>query len=75
MSRLPTVIDRMPLDHRKPTAGPLLEPDEVIAQSLNAVPYQWWRAHKNVPPLDETSEPVRAVLDGLRLAGYKIEPR
>lgn len=75
MTDLPLSIDRMPLQSRKPRAGPLLEPDEVIAHSLNAIPWKWWRSHKNEPPLSETSEPVRAVLNGLRLAGYKIVVR
>lgn len=71
---LPKSVDRMPPEARKPRAGPLLDPDEVIANSLNSVPFKWWRDRKNVPPLSETSEPVRAVLQGLRLAGYKIVP-
>lgn len=71
---LPRSIDRMPPEHRKPRAGPLLDPDEVIAHSLNGVPFEWWRSHKNVPPLSETSLPVLAVLQGLRLAGYDIVP-
>jgi hypothetical protein len=74
MTNLPSSHDRMPIESRKPRAGPLLDPDEVIAFSLNGVPYKWWRTHKNEPPLSETSEPVRAVKEGLRLAGYKIVP-
>lgn len=65
---IPTRIDRMPPDHRKPRCGPLLDPDEVIAHSLNAVPTEWWR-HM---PLSADSLPVKAVMDGLRLAGYEI---
>lgn len=68
---LPTIVDRMPLDARKPKAGPLLEPGEVIALSLNAIPHEWWKRL----PLSETSEPVLTVLDGLKRAGWKIEPR
>lgn len=71
---LPRSVDRMPVEARKPRAGPLLDPDEVICASLNAIPFKWWRSHKNEPPLSETSEPVRAVREGLRLAGYKIVP-
>ena len=71
---LPRSIDRMPVEHRKPRVGPLLDPDEVIAHSLNSVPFKWWRSHRNEPPLSETSIPVTAVLQGLRLAGYKIVP-
>jgi hypothetical protein len=72
---LPTSIDRMPLSSRKPRAGPLLDPEEAVMHSLNFIPYKWWRTHKNEPPLSVTSEPVRAVIDGLRMAGYKIVPR
>jgi hypothetical protein len=68
----PHSIDRMPPEHRKPRAGPILDPDEVIASSLNSVSYEWWKTHKNTPPLSETSEPVLRVIEGLRLAGYKI---
>jgi len=69
---LPTRIDRMPRAARKDEAR--LEAARVIACALNSVPYQWWRAHKGTPPLSETSEPVRAVLAGLRYAGLKIVP-
>lgn len=59
---------------RKPRAGPLLDPDEAIAWSLNSLDYKWWRSRKSDPLLSETSPPVRAVIDGLRLSGYKIVP-
>jgi len=72
---LPTIKDRMPIEMREPSASPKLLPDEVIAMSLNSVPFKWWRTRKNEPPLSEHSEPVRAVIEGLRMAGYKIEPR
>ena len=72
MTDIPASIDRMPVESRKPRAGPLLDPDEVIMTALNGVPYKWWRTHKNEPPLSETSEPVRAVLQGLKFAGYEI---
>jgi hypothetical protein len=71
MSQLPPSIDRMPIEQRKPRAGPLLDPDEVIACSLNGITHEWWR-HM---PLSASSIPVREVLNGLRLAGYKIEPK
>ena len=61
VSKLPSSVDRMPVALRDKRAGPMLDPDEVVAQSLNAVTYVWWRAHKNSPPVDETSvtgEPV-----------------
>lgn len=67
---LPSIVDRMPVSSRKPRAGPLLDPDEVIAMALNGIPYEWWK-HM---PLSESSQPVREILNGLRLAGYKIEP-
>ena len=73
-STLPVSVDLMPLQHRKPRAGPLLDPDEVIAHSLNSVPFKWWRTHKGEPPLSPTSIPVTAVREGLRLAGYEIKP-
>jgi hypothetical protein len=69
-STLPVSIDRMPLEARKPRAGPLLDPDEVIACALSMVPYRW-----SGRLLSESSIPVRAVLDGLHQAGYKIVPR
>lgn len=71
---LPKSVDRMPPEARKPRAGPLLDPEEVVCTSLNGVSYRWWRIHKNEPPLSVTSEPVRAVMQGFRLAGYKIVP-
>ncbi len=74
MSKFPEAVDRMPIEARKPRAGPLLDPDEVIAMSLNGVPFKWWREHKNEPPLSHDSEPVRTVMQGLRLAGWKIVP-
>lgn len=73
-SPLPASVDRMPLDLRDKRAGPMLDVEEVICASLNGVPFKWWRDHKNVPPLSETSQPVRDVINGLRLAGYSIVP-
>lgn len=73
-TKLPTRTDRMPLQSRKPRAGPLLEVREAIATSLNGVSWKWWRDHPKQPPLSETSEPVIAVEQGLRFAGYKIVP-
>jgi hypothetical protein len=67
---LPTIIDRMPLQSRKPRAGPLLEPDEVIACALSMVPYRW-----SGRMLSENSLPVRAVLQALEMAGYEIVVR
>lgn len=65
---LPASIDRMPIAHRKPRAGPLLDADEAIAIALNGVPYEFWK-HM---PLSPSSQPVREVINGLRLAGYDI---
>lgn len=65
---LPTIVDRMPVSSRKPRAGPLLDPDEVIACALNGVPYEFWKKM----PVKPSSEPVREVLNALRLAGYEI---
>lgn len=69
MSELPTRTDRMPVGMRKPRSGPLLDPDEVIANCLNySMAFDW------SPPVKPNSTPVKAVLDGLRMAGYKIVP-
>lgn len=70
MSHLPTRVDRMPIEMRKPRAGPLVEIDEAIALSLNGIPYEWWKRL----PISENSDVVKAVRDGIRMAGYKIEP-
>ena len=68
-TKLPSRIDRMPLPLRKPRAGPLLDPDEVIACALNyAMQFEFWKREINCG-----SQVVRAVVDGLRMAGYKIE--
>jgi hypothetical protein len=66
---LPRSVDRMPPEHREPRCGPLLDPDEVVMVSLNAVPHlpERW-------PFDLDSAHVRAVIDGFRLAGYVIVP-
>lgn len=66
MSVIPDRVDRMP----PPEAN--LDPAHLIAFALNSVPYEWWRAHRNEPPLSETSQPVKAVLEVLRLEGYEI---
>lgn len=70
MTDLPVSIDLMPLEARKPRAGPLLDPDEVIAAALSMVPYRW-----SGRLLSTESLPVRAVQDALHKAGYKIVPR
>jgi hypothetical protein len=66
----PLSIDQAAIDARKPRAGPLLEPAEVIAATLTTV--EWRPPKKMIEPDDPV---VRLVLEGLRLAGWKIEPR
>lgn len=68
---IPASTDRMPTDARKPRAGPLLEPAEAIAVALSMVPDR--RTQSGL--LTEKSPLVKAVVDGLHLAGYKIVPR
>ncbi len=70
MTEIVKSIDRMPLESRKPRAGPLLDPDEVIACALNyAMQFEFWKREIN-----ETSQVVHAVLQALKAEGYKIEP-
>jgi hypothetical protein len=64
------VIDHLAMVLRKPTASPLLEPAEAIAVALSMIPYKW-----SGRILSDDSLPVRAVLQALDHAGYKIEPR
>jgi hypothetical protein len=66
MTAIPHSVDLMP----PPEAN--LEVAHLIAFALNSVPYEWWRAHRNEPPLSETSQPVKAVQEVLELAGYEI---
>jgi hypothetical protein len=67
---IPTIKDRMPLQSRKPRAGPLLDPDEVIACALNyAMQFEFWKQEIN-----ENSQVVQAVLEALKSEGYKIVP-
>jgi hypothetical protein len=63
------VIDHLALQMRKPTAGPLLEPDEVIACGLSMV------LDGPIQHLSPKGRLVRMVLLALKLAGYKIVPR
>lgn len=66
----PLLIDQIaPLLLRKPRAGPLLDPNEVIACALNSIPYEFWRQ-----PLSEDSIVVHTILDALKKTGWKIEP-
>ena len=67
---LPRSIDRMPVEHRKPRAGPLLDPDEVIACALNyAMQFEFWKRE-----ITENSQVVAAVRQALALEGYEIVP-
>ena len=67
---LPRSIDRMPVEHRKPRAGPLLDPDEVIACALNyAMQFEFWKRE-----ITENSQVVAAVRQSLTLEGYEIVP-
>lgn len=66
----PRTLDRDAIAARKPRAGPLLDPSEVIAAALTTV--EWKPERKFVDPSDVV---VKTILDGLRMAGWKIEPR
>jgi hypothetical protein len=67
---IPDSIDRMPLESRKPRAGPLLDPDEVIACALNyAMQFEFWKYE-----ISETSQVVHAIRQSLKLEGYEIVP-
>jgi hypothetical protein len=69
MSALPQRNDLMPDDERE------LDAARLIAFALNSVPYEWWRTHKSEPPLSEHSQPVKAVLDVMRIEGYEFVKR
>jgi hypothetical protein len=63
------VIDRLALDLRKPSARPLVDPDEAIAIALSM-------SQPGPARLVSPSSPmVRAILLSLKLAGHKIEPK
>lgn len=67
---LPSIVDRMPLQQRKPRAGPLLDPDEVIACALNyAMQFEFWKREIN-----EKSQVVQAIEKALQAEGYEIVP-
>lgn len=68
---IPSSTDRMPTEARKPRAGPLLDPAEAVAVALSMVPDR----RTDTGRLSEDSPLVKAVIDGLHLAGYKIVPR
>ena len=52
---------------RKPRAGPLLEPNEVIACAINSIPYAFWQHN-----ISEDSIVVQTIIDALRKTGWKI---
>lgn len=62
------VIDQLALIQRKPTAGPLVTPAEVIAIALSMIRWTPGRLHG---PDDKV---VQLILRGLQEAGWKIEP-
>jgi hypothetical protein len=64
MNGLPDPFDLMPLDSRKPRAGPLLEPDEVLLCAL-------MHAGLDTP---QCRLAIQSIREALRLAGYRIEP-
>lgn len=66
----PLLIDQVaPLLLRKPRAGPLLEPNEVIACTLNSIPYEFWKQN-----LSEDSIVVHTIIDALKKSGWRFEP-
>ena len=72
MSILPHSVDRMPPEMRKPRAGPILDPDEVICNGLIfALQFEFWKHPKR---LTANCQAVAAITEALRLAGYSIVP-
>lgn len=62
------ILDHLAVQLRKPTAGPLVSPSEVIAISLNTVRWVPGRMH------DPDDKVVQLILHGLKQAGWKLEP-
>jgi len=62
------VLDHLALSLRKPSAGPLITPAEVIAISLSMVRWVPGKMH------DPEDKVVRLILHGLEQAGWKLEP-
>ncbi len=61
-------IDHVSLNLRKPTAGPLVQPDEAIAIALSMLPA------KSTGQLCTPDCPaVRHVLLAIKMAGWKLE--
>jgi hypothetical protein len=63
-------IDPIPIESRKPRAGPLIEPEEAIMIALQSIPAEWWG--RVIRP---DSLPVQAVLQAIERTGYKIVAR
>lgn len=64
------VIDHLTSMMRKPSAAPLLMPDEVIAVVLNMT--EWTPQACRL--LDPDDVVVQEIIRGLKLAGYSITP-
>lgn len=64
------VIDQLALNMRKPSAAPLVEPAEAVAIALSMLPSKS-TGHICSPE----SAAVRLILQSLKLAGWKFEPR
>jgi hypothetical protein len=65
----PLTIDQAAVDARKPSAGPLVTPEECIAIALTVA--EW----KPGGMIDPDGIIVKAVMDTIRRAGWKFEPR
>jgi hypothetical protein len=69
-AKLKLAIDQSALAARKPSAGPLVDPGEAIAIALSMLP------PKSTGRICSPQSPaVRLVLQSIKLAGWKIEPR
>jgi hypothetical protein len=69
-AKLKLVIDHSAVAARKPSAGPLVEPGEAIAIALSMLP-----AKSTGRICSPNSSAVRLVLQSIKLAGWKMEPR
>jgi hypothetical protein len=61
------VIDDIASLHRKPTAAPVIQPDEIIALALNGT--MWTPGVREIKPDDLVVVQIRRLLDQ---AGWKI---
>lgn len=65
------LMERLATVFRKPTAAPLLDPQEAIACGLNyAMQFEFWK-HEISPE----SLVVKAVMMAIDLEGYVIKPK